>query len=45
MRGAKLRIHPKIMILKMIIIILIIMLVMIIIAMIMDNYNSINDNE
>ena len=45
MRGAKLRNHLKIMILKMIIITLIIMLVMIIIAMIIDNYNSINDNE
>ena len=45
MRGVKLRNHPKIMILKMIIITLIIMLVMMIIAMIIDNYNSINDNE
>ena len=33
------------MILKMIIITITIMLVMIIIAMIIDNYNSINDNE
>ena len=45
MRGAKLRNHPKIMISKMIIITLIIMPVMMIIAMIIDNYNIINDNE
>ena len=45
MRGAKLRYHPKIMIIKMIIITIIIMLVMIIISMIIDNYNRINDNE
>ena len=45
MCGAKLRYHPKIMIIKMIIITIIIMLVMIIISMIIDNYNRINDNE
>ena len=45
MRGAKLRYHPKIMIITMIIITIIIMLVMIIISMIIDNYNRINDNE